>query len=138
MPPGSSAARTPGSVVVSPLGDDAPVVLLDEHRQPTGRLPKSQVHHAETPLHLTLTYRNGELVAYRDGMQIARSTDLWGSLAAWRSGPLTVGADASGVDLLPGKDGQLYVLEINAVPGWRALAPVTGVDVAAEIVKYLA
>jgi ribosomal protein S6--L-glutamate ligase len=42
-----------------------------------------------------------------------------------------------GVDLLPGKDGKLYVLEVNAVPGWRALAPATGVDVAAELIRYV-
>jgi RimK family alpha-L-glutamate ligase len=49
-----------------------------------------------------------------------------------------VGAPVCGVDLLPGSDGQLYVLEVNAVPGWRALAPATGVDVAAEIVRFVA
>ena len=43
----------------------------------------------------------------------------------------------AGVDLLPGPDGEWYVLEVNAVPGWRALAPVTGVDVAAEVVRFL-
>jgi ribosomal protein S6--L-glutamate ligase len=48
-----------------------------------------------------------------------------------------VGATACGVDLLPGKDGQTYVLEVNAVPGWRALAPVTGIDVAGAMVRYL-
>jgi ribosomal protein S6--L-glutamate ligase len=48
-----------------------------------------------------------------------------------------LGAVAAGVDLLPGPDGQWYVLEVNAVPGWRALAPVTGVDVAVELVRYL-
>ena len=37
-----------------------------------------------------------------------------------------------------GRDGEWYVLEVNAVPGWRALAPVTGVDVAAAIVRFLA
>jgi ribosomal protein S6--L-glutamate ligase len=42
----------------------------------------------------------------------------------------------AGVDLLPGRDGKLYLLEVNAVPGWRALAPATGVDIAAEIVRY--
>jgi RimK family alpha-L-glutamate ligase len=47
-------------------------------------------------------------------------------------------AAVAGVDLLPGPDGEWYVLEVNAVPGWRALAPVTGVDVAVEIVRYLA
>jgi ribosomal protein S6--L-glutamate ligase len=49
-----------------------------------------------------------------------------------------VGAPVAGVDLLPGPDGELYVIEVNAVPGWRALAPVTGVDVAAELVRFLA
>jgi ribosomal protein S6--L-glutamate ligase len=48
-----------------------------------------------------------------------------------------VGAPVAGVDLLPGPDGTLHVLEVNAVPGWRALAPVTGVDVALEIVRFL-
>jgi ribosomal protein S6--L-glutamate ligase len=48
-----------------------------------------------------------------------------------------VGAPVAGVDLLPGPDGELYVIEVNAVPGWRALAPVTGVDVAAELVRFL-
>jgi ribosomal protein S6--L-glutamate ligase len=49
-----------------------------------------------------------------------------------------VGAPAAGVDLLPGPDGELYVIEVNAVPGWRALAPVAGVDVAAEQLRFLA
>jgi isopentenyl-diphosphate Delta-isomerase len=31
---------------------DALVVLLDEDYRPIGQLPKSQVHHAQTPLHL--------------------------------------------------------------------------------------
>jgi ribosomal protein S6--L-glutamate ligase len=48
-----------------------------------------------------------------------------------------VGTPVAGVDLLPGPDGRRYVLEVNAVPGWRALAPLTGVDVASEILHYL-
>jgi RimK family alpha-L-glutamate ligase len=48
-----------------------------------------------------------------------------------------VGAVAAGVDLLPGTDGEWYVLEVNAVPGWRALAPVTGIDVAAELIRHV-
>jgi ribosomal protein S6--L-glutamate ligase len=48
-----------------------------------------------------------------------------------------LGADAAGVDLMPGPAGEWYVLEVNAVPGWRALAPVTGVDVAAALVQHL-
>ena len=46
--------------------------------------------------------------------------------AAW-----AVGARAAGVDLMfdPLRNG-LTVIEVNAVPGWRALASATGVDVA--------
>ena len=50
---------------------------------------------------------------------------------------VAVGAPVAGVDLLPGPSGEWYVIEVNAVPGWRALAPVTGVDVAAEMVRFL-
>ena len=49
-----------------------------------------------------------------------------------------LGAPVAGVDLLPGPDGVWYVLEVNAVPGWRALAPVTGIDVASAVVEFLA
>jgi ribosomal protein S6--L-glutamate ligase len=48
-----------------------------------------------------------------------------------------VGAPLAGVDLLPGPAGEWYVLEVNAVPGWRALAPTAGVDVAAAVVGFL-
>jgi len=48
-----------------------------------------------------------------------------------------VGADYAGVDLLPGRDGRVYVLEVNAIPGWRGLAEVTEVDIAACIVDHL-
>lgn len=49
-----------------------------------------------------------------------------------------VGCPVAGVDLLPGPGGELSVIEVNAVPGWRALAPVSGIDVAAAVVRYLA
>ncbi|MGH7172274.1 MAG: ATP-grasp domain-containing protein [Gemmataceae bacterium] len=48
-----------------------------------------------------------------------------------------LGAVVAGVDLLLGPDGEWYVLEVNAVPGWRALAPVTGIDVAAAVLDFL-
>jgi ribosomal protein S6--L-glutamate ligase len=48
-----------------------------------------------------------------------------------------LGAVMAGVDLLPGPEGESYVLEVNAVPGWHALAPVTGVDVAAAVIDFL-
>ena len=49
-----------------------------------------------------------------------------------------VGTIAAGVDLLPGPAGEWYVVEVNAVPGWKSLAPTTGVDVAALMVQALA
>jgi ribosomal protein S6--L-glutamate ligase len=50
-----------------------------------------------------------------------------------------VGAPLAGVDLLPLPVSDGYcVLEVNAVPGWRALAPACSVDVATAIVRYLA
>lgn len=48
-----------------------------------------------------------------------------------------VGARMAGVDLLPvGREG-FTVLEVNAVPGWRAFSGATGIDVAAEILNDL-
>ncbi len=41
-----------------------------------------------------------------------------------------VGCPLAGVDLLPAADGELYVLEVNAVPGWKALARTLRLDVA--------
>jgi ribosomal protein S6--L-glutamate ligase len=49
-----------------------------------------------------------------------------------------LGAPLAGVDLLPRPGGGWFAIEVNAVPGWRALAPVSGVDVAAEVVSFLA
>lgn len=48
-----------------------------------------------------------------------------------------VGAGVAGVDLLPARDGRLVTLEVNAVPGWKALGRVTGVDVAALVWRYV-
>jgi RimK family alpha-L-glutamate ligase len=48
-----------------------------------------------------------------------------------------VGADYAGVDLLPSRDGPVFVLEVNGVPGWQGLQRATGIDVAGAIVEYL-
>lgn len=37
-----------------------------------------------------------------------------------------------GIDVLEDSDGHLHVLEVNGVPGWRAISQVTGVDVPRE------
>jgi tetrahydromethanopterin:alpha-L-glutamate ligase len=49
-----------------------------------------------------------------------------------------IGAEMAGVDLIADLDlGRMVVLEVNAVPGWRALSRVTGIDVAAAILAAL-
>lgn len=48
-----------------------------------------------------------------------------------------VGAWVAGVDLLPAPDGRLLALEVNAVPGWKALAQATGVDIAARVLRFV-
>jgi RimK family alpha-L-glutamate ligase len=47
------------------------------------------------------------------------------------------GADYAGVDLLPSRDGQVFVLEVNGIPGWQGLQQATGLDVAGAIVDHL-
>lgn len=48
-----------------------------------------------------------------------------------------VGCPVAGVDLLPGPRGEVYVIEVNAVPGWKALSAVCGLDIAAEVLRFL-
>jgi RimK family alpha-L-glutamate ligase len=49
----------------------------------------------------------------------------------------TIGADYAGVDLLPSRDGSVFVLEVNGIPGWQGLKHATGIDVAAAVVEHL-
>jgi len=46
-------------------------------------------------------------------------------------------ADYAGVDLLPSPDGQVYLLEVNGIPGWEGLQQATGVDVAGALVDHV-
>ena len=48
-----------------------------------------------------------------------------------------VGAEYAGVDMVTGRDGRTYVLEVNGIPGWRGLQQATGLDVAGELIEYL-
>jgi ribosomal protein S6--L-glutamate ligase len=61
--------------------------------------------------------------------------------AAWEQMALgasaAVGADYAGVDLLPSRDGQVFVLEVNGIPGWKGLQQATGIDVAGAIVEHM-
>ena len=55
-----------------------------------------------------------------------------------RRAAAAVGAPLAGVDLLLGRDGQWYVLEVNAVPGWQALARTLKVDIARRVIDFTA
>lgn len=46
-----------------------------------------------------------------------------------------VGTRVAGVDILYDRSGTGYVIEVNGVPGWRALARVTHCDVAREVIQ---
>jgi RimK family alpha-L-glutamate ligase len=62
--------------------------------------------------------------------------------AEWRALALraaeAVGAEYAGVDLLPARDGAVYVLEVNGIPGWEGFQRATGTDVAGALVDHLA
>jgi ribosomal protein S6--L-glutamate ligase len=55
---------------------------------------------------------------------------------AWRAAG-AIGASVAGVDVLPGPDGRLYAIEVNAVPGWQALSRVHQVDVARHVLEFV-
>ncbi len=48
-----------------------------------------------------------------------------------------VEAEYAGVDLLPARSGEVFVLEVNGIPGWRGLQSTTDVDIAGAIADLL-
>lgn len=48
------------------------------------------------------------------------------------------GAIFAGVDILYDREGQGYVIEVNAVPGWKAFARANQLDIAEVFVRWLA
>ena len=54
-----------------------------------------------------------------------------------RRAAAAVHAPIAGVDLLPGRDGKLYTIEVNAVPGWMGLAKALGVNVARLVIDFV-
>ncbi|HEV7281517.1 MAG TPA: RimK family alpha-L-glutamate ligase [Pirellulaceae bacterium] len=45
-----------------------------------------------------------------------------------------VGAPLAGIDILQDREGRRFVLEANAVPGWKGVATAYGIDVAAKTI----
>ena len=48
------------------------------------------------------------------------------------------GAIIAGVDLMCDETGRWVVIEVNAVPGWKALAATCGIDVASAVIRFAA
>lgn len=48
-----------------------------------------------------------------------------------------LGLEYTGVDLIEGEDGKIYVTELNSTPAWRGLQEVSETDIAERIVDYV-
>jgi len=49
----------------------------------------------------------------------------------------SVKGEVVGVDILPSRDGEFYVLEVNAFPGWKGLQQVTDLRISDAVADYL-
>ena len=58
-------------------------------------------------------------------------------VAVAKASAAAVGADCAGVDLLRDRDGRLWVLEVNSMPGWRGLQGVVGHRIAGRVAAGL-
>lgn len=70
----------------------------------------------------------------RDGRGEAHVVTVLEAEWALRAASAT-GARFAGIDILYDRDGQGFVIEVNAVPGWRAFEKVTGMDVARVVIE---
>ncbi|MBI3864103.1 MAG: RimK family alpha-L-glutamate ligase, partial [Planctomycetia bacterium] len=64
--------------------------------------------------------------------QLSAAEQDWAIRAA-----AAVGTRIAGVDILYDRSGAGYVIEVNGVPGWRALRRVTSCDVAHELIRSI-
>jgi RimK family alpha-L-glutamate ligase len=64
---------------------------------------------------------------------LAASQEL---VAIARQAAAAIGAPFAGVDILPDRAGRDFVLEVNGVPGWKALSATLNVDIAALLLEY--
>jgi len=67
--------------------------------------------------------------------ELVEPTDEWIQLA--RQAAKAVGTPLAGVDILVDQDDRPFVLEVNAVPGWRALAKTINIDIAHQVLCFL-
>ena len=78
---------------------------------------------------------------WRTNVSLGGRPEAFDAPAEWidlaRAASETLGTRIAGVDLLPGRDGRVLVLEVNAVPGWKGLEAATGIPVADRVVRSL-
>lgn len=74
-------------------------------------------------------------VAKGGGFERAVLTDEAARLAV--DAARAVGAEFAGVDLLPGPDGALHILEVNSAPGFEAISKTTTLDIARELILHV-
>lgn len=70
--------------------------------------------------------------AHAEAYELSPDEQHWALQAA-----AVTGARMAGVDLLYDRLGRPYVIEVNAVPGWRAFGKVTGIDVAERVIRSI-
>ena len=81
----------------------------------------------------TEDFRTNVARSARTEIHAADDAERWLALEAVAA----VGARFAGVDLLYDESGQCFVIEVNAVPGWRAFSRTTDIDVAGLLVSSL-
>jgi RimK family alpha-L-glutamate ligase len=124
--------------VVRSLGAVRPVFYLQRAIQHAGRDVRAFVVGGRVLAAIERIAPPGE---WRTNVAVgadARACDLpwaWAEMAVCAAD--TIGADYAGVDLIASRDGELFVLEVNAIPGWQGLQRATGVDVAGAIADRL-
>jgi RimK family alpha-L-glutamate ligase len=102
-------------------GTDIRVLILD------GRILGSICRRSEDDFRTNVS-RNGRAEPYSPSEE-----ELQTALKA----AAIVGAQFAGVDLLYDRAGTCYVIEVNAVPGWRAFGKVAQRDVATDVIQFL-
>lgn len=88
-----------------------------------------------------LAMRRSSTTDWRTNIALGGTASPLAPSAEWidlaRQAARVLGAAITGIDLVESLSGEVFVLEANAVPGWRALESVVGGDIADRVVQFL-